>query len=387
MTAPHIGNTGMNDEDPESSRIWVAGYVVRDPARGPVQLAVAALARRRAPRAGRGRHLRHRHPRADPPPARARRHAGRHLLDRDRPRGAAGAGPRRRARWPAPNLSAEVCTPSRTSSRRWARSGSPSPPIDLGIKANTPRMMAERGIEVHVLPATATLDDVLAVTPDGLFFSNGPGDPAADDRQVELLQEALAGAAVLRDLLRQPALRPGARLRHLQADLRPPRHQPAGHGPHHRQGRGDRPQPRLRGGRAAGRARPTTPYGVATVSHVCLNDDVVEGLELATRRAAEGVLGAVPPGGRRRSARRGVPLRPVRDLMEARGPLATARGSRHVRADAEARGHPQRPGHRLRPDRDRPGLRVRLLGHPGLPGATARRASGSSWSTPTRPRS
>ena len=34
MTAPHIGNTGVNDEDPESDRIWVAGYVVRDPARG-----------------------------------------------------------------------------------------------------------------------------------------------------------------------------------------------------------------------------------------------------------------------------------------------------------------------------------------------------------------
>ena len=35
MTAPHIGNTGVNDEDPESGRIWVAGYVVRDPARRP----------------------------------------------------------------------------------------------------------------------------------------------------------------------------------------------------------------------------------------------------------------------------------------------------------------------------------------------------------------
>ncbi len=55
-----------------------------------------------------------------------------------------------------------------------------------------------------------------------------------------------------------------------------------------------------------------TPYGVATVSHLCLNDDVVEGLELrdADRRAG-GVLRAVPPGGSRRTARRGLPLRPV----------------------------------------------------------------------------
>ena len=59
-----------------------------------------------------------------------------------------------------------------------------------------------------------------------------------------------------------------------------------------------------------------TPYGVATVSHVCLNDDVVEGLELRDADGdAEELLGAVPPRGRRRPARRGVPVRPVRDLM------------------------------------------------------------------------
>src|SRR5690348_17970681 len=64
--------------------------------------------------------------------------------------------------------------------------------VDLGIKGMTPALMAERGIEVHVLPATATLDEVRAVQPDGLFFSNGPGDPAATTHQVELLQGALA---------------------------------------------------------------------------------------------------------------------------------------------------------------------------------------------------
>ena len=159
--------------------------------------------------------------------------------------------------------------------------------VDLGIKANTPRMMSERGIEVHVLPATSSLEDVLAVEPDGLFFSNGPGDPAATTSQVELLQGALeAGLPVLRDLLRQPALRPRPRVRHLQAQVRPPRHQPAGDGPHDRQGRGHRAQPRLRGRRPA-RGVHTTPYGEVTVSHVCLNDDVVEGLEL---RSPDGAL-------------------------------------------------------------------------------------------------
>ena len=59
----------------------------------------------------------------------------------------------------------------------------------------TPRRMAERGIEVHVLPATATLADVLAIEPDGVFFSNGPGDPAASTGPVELLRGVLLAAA------------------------------------------------------------------------------------------------------------------------------------------------------------------------------------------------
>ncbi|HYY10683.1 MAG TPA: carbamoyl phosphate synthase small subunit, partial [Kineosporiaceae bacterium] len=63
--------------------------------------------------------------------------------------------------------------------------------VDLGIKAMTPRRMAERGIEVHVLPAAATLDDVVATGADGVFFSNGPGDPAASTGPVELLRGVL----------------------------------------------------------------------------------------------------------------------------------------------------------------------------------------------------
>ena len=63
--------------------------------------------------------------------------------------------------------------------------------IDCGIKAMTPHRMAERGIEVHVLPATSSFDDVLAVSPDGVFVSNGPGDPATADAQVALLRDVL----------------------------------------------------------------------------------------------------------------------------------------------------------------------------------------------------
>jgi carbamoyl-phosphate synthase small subunit len=63
--------------------------------------------------------------------------------------------------------------------------------IDLGIKAMTPVRFAERGVRVHVLPATATMEDVKAVNPDGFFMSNGPGDPATADNQVKLLRTVL----------------------------------------------------------------------------------------------------------------------------------------------------------------------------------------------------
>ena len=76
MTAPHIGNTGINDEDFESRRIWVDGYVVRDPARVHSSWRANAQPRRGAGGPGRRRHLRRRHPRPHPSPARARLHAG-----------------------------------------------------------------------------------------------------------------------------------------------------------------------------------------------------------------------------------------------------------------------------------------------------------------------
>ncbi len=94
QTAPHIGNTGVNDEDDESQRIWVAGYVVRDPARVPSNWRATRSLDDQLKAPGHRRHLRDRHPRADPAPARARRDAGRDL-DRDpRPGRAAGQGAR-----------------------------------------------------------------------------------------------------------------------------------------------------------------------------------------------------------------------------------------------------------------------------------------------------
>ena len=169
--------------------------------------------------------------------------------------------------------------PSRTSSRRTASKRFTVAALDLGIKAMTPKRMAERGIEVHVLPATATLEEVLRGRAGRRLLlqrSGRPGDHRPPDRPAA--RRAGRGMPVLRHLLRQPGPRPGARPRHVQAEVRPPRHQPAGARPGHRQGRDHRAEPRVRRRRAARPETPTTPYGRAEVSHVCLNDDVVEGL-------------------------------------------------------------------------------------------------------------
>jgi carbamoyl-phosphate synthase small subunit len=279
MTAPHVGNTGMNDEDPESSRIWVAGYVVRDPAR----MSSSWRSRRSLGDALRDqgvvgisgidtraltRHLRERgamrvgisSTERDPEVLLERVRSSAEMLGAD--------------------LSDEVSTAQpyvvpAVGARRFTVAA-----LDLGIKANTPRMMAERGIETHVLPATATLDEVLAVTPDGLFFSNGPGDPAAANAQVALLREALAagipyfgicfgnqlfGRALGFDTYKLAYGHRGINQPVLDRTTGKVEVTAHNHG---------------FAVRAPLDAVTGTPYGEVSVSHVCLNDGVVEGLEL-----------------------------------------------------------------------------------------------------------
>jgi carbamoyl-phosphate synthase small subunit len=281
MTAPHIGNTGVNDEDPESSRIWVAGYVVRDPARLPSN-------------------WRSRRSLDDELKAQGvvgisgidTRALTRHL----RERGAMRVGissteddslvllerVRASAEMSGAELSSEVSTSAPYVVPAVGEKTLTVAALDLGIKAMTPHRMAERGIEVHVLPATATLDDVLATGADGLFYSNGPGDPAATTSQVELLQGALAegipyfGICFGNQLFGRALGFGTYKLKYGHRGIN---------------------QPVM--DRTTGKVEVTahnhgfavdaplntateTPYGVATVSHVCLNDDVVEGLELRT---------------------------------------------------------------------------------------------------------
>ncbi|MBC7633188.1 glutamine-hydrolyzing carbamoyl-phosphate synthase small subunit [Aeromicrobium sp.] len=191
MTAPHIGNTGINDEDFESRRIWVDGYVVRDPAR--VRSSWRANATLDETLEAQGvvgisgidtraltRHLRERGSmRAGISSASTDVDA---LLAR-----VAAAPPMKGA-----SFLADVTTPEAYIVPAVGDTRLRVAAIDLGIKGMTPRRMAERGIEVHVLPATATFEDIVAISPDGVFMSNGPGDPATADHAVDLLKQVLA---------------------------------------------------------------------------------------------------------------------------------------------------------------------------------------------------
>ena len=195
MTAPHIGNTGVNPDDEESRQIWVAGCVVRDPALRPSNWRSQGDLEQALAEAGvvgisgvdtraLTLHLRERGTMrvgifsgedalADPD-----------LLStvREAPQMAGSA------------LAAEVSTtePYVVSPPEGVPTRFRVVALDLGIKGMTPRLLAERGVEVHVLPSASSVQQVLDRRPDGVFFSNGPGDPATADHEVRMLQEVLA---------------------------------------------------------------------------------------------------------------------------------------------------------------------------------------------------
>jgi carbamoyl-phosphate synthase small subunit len=286
MTAPHIGNTGVNDEDPESRRIWVAGYVVRDPARVPSSWrSVRTLDEELRTQGVVGisgvdtraltRHLRERGAmrvgisttETDPEALLAR------VLESGQMAGT--------------ELAAEVSTAEAYLVPAQGEKRFTVAALDLGIKAMTPQRMAERGIDVHVLPATSSLEDVLAVQPDGLFFSNGPGDPAATTAQVELLQGALErglpyfGICFGNQLFGRALGFGTYKLKYGHRGINQPvMDRTTGKVEVTAHNHGFAVDAPLEGST-------TTPYGEASVSHVCLNDDVVEGLEL---RDADGRL-------------------------------------------------------------------------------------------------
>lgn len=191
-TAPQIGNTGWNDEDDESTKVWVSGYVVRDPARiasnwrstrslDEVLVEQAVVGISGVDTRSLTRHIRERGA------MRAGVFSGADLADVDHMVGRV----REIEQMKGADLARDVTTKEtyvvKADGERRFRVAA----LDLGIKSNTPRMMAARGIETHVLPASATLDDILAIEADGVFLSNGPGDPATQDHAVALTKSVL----------------------------------------------------------------------------------------------------------------------------------------------------------------------------------------------------
>ncbi|MFD4562294.1 glutamine-hydrolyzing carbamoyl-phosphate synthase small subunit [Streptomyces sp. NPDC058469] len=286
MTAPHIGNTGVNDEDSESQRIWVAGYVVRDPARVPSNwrsrrsldeelrnqgvVGISGIDTRALTR-----HLRERGA------MRVGIFSGPSLPDDD----AMLAEVRQAPEMTGADLSAEVATKETYVVPAIGEKKFTVAAVDLGIKGMTPHRMAERGIEVHVLPATATVEDVYAVQPDGVFFSNGPGDPATADHPVAVMQAVLERGTPLFGIcfgnqILGRALGFGTyKLKYGHRGINQPvQDRTTGKvevTAHNHGFAVDAPLDKVS----------DTPYGRAEVSHVCLNDQVVEGLRLLDRPA------------------------------------------------------------------------------------------------------
>ena len=288
MTAPHIGNTGVNDEDPESRRIWVSGYVVREPAR----IASSWRARRSLDEELATQGI----------PGIAitgTRALTRHLRERGAMRAAIAADGDPRALMDRVLASPSMLGADLAREVSTAEPYTVEPPpatgvryrvtaVDLGIKAATPRSMAQRGCRVRVLPATSTAAEILATDPDGVFFSNGPGDPAAAGYAVDALRGVLAqgvplfgiclGSQILGRALGLGTykLRFGHRgINQPVKDLATGRVQITSHNHGFAVALPDT-EP---GGPFE------TPFGRAQVSHINLNDGVVEGLRLLDRPA------------------------------------------------------------------------------------------------------
>ena len=193
MTAPHIGNTGVNSEDYESERIWVSGFVVRNPSPAPSNwrssgsLEQALIDSDVVGIAG-----------IDT------RALTRHIRDRGAMRVGIFSGVdltreemvvrvRKSAPMEGAFLAADVSTkktyivkPPANIKTRFKVAA-----IDLGIKGATPKYLAKLGVEVHVMPLTTTFADIEKLKPDGVFLSNGPGDPASMVDVISMVRSVL----------------------------------------------------------------------------------------------------------------------------------------------------------------------------------------------------
>ena len=279
QTAPQIGNTGWNGEDDESARIQVAGYVVRDPARRPSNwratgslddalraqgvVGVAGIDTRAAVR-----HLR------EHGAMRAGVFSGSALAAEEELVARVRASPQMEGAdlYGAVTTSERYVVPA-VGERRFVVAA-----LDVGIKYNTPRMLAARGVEVHVLPAHTPIEQIDELRPDGFFLANGPGDPATADGPVALTRQVLErriplfGICFGNQILGRALGRGTYKLRYGHRGINVPVVE-------HATGRVAITS-QNHGFAVAGEAGEVfrTPYGTARITHTCPNDGCVEGL-------------------------------------------------------------------------------------------------------------
>lgn len=292
MTAPHIGNTGINGQDDESARIWVSGFVVRDPARRPSNwrstgslddylrrwnvVGISGVDTRALTR-----HLRERGAmRVGIFSGNAADHDVETLL--------------LKVRSSAPMQGADLCGEVSTTQPYVVSAVGEERfrvvSIDLGIKAQTPRSMADRGITSIVVPSTTTVDDVMDHQPDGVFLSNGPGDPATAAHTIATLQQLLDqrvpifGICFGHQLLGRALGLQTYKLKYGHRGINQPViDRQTGHveiTAHNHGFAVTAPS-----GDARNDPGFATRWGRAEVTHVCLNDNVVEGLRLIDQPA------------------------------------------------------------------------------------------------------
>jgi carbamoyl-phosphate synthase small subunit len=202
MTYPHIGNYGINDEDAESARPWVEGFVIR--ALSPIasnfrsQETLEAYLRRHGIVALDGIDTRaltltlRRHgcmraglstTEADPTRLWERVRAAPDIMGRDLVKEVTCEAP---YDWPGRGQGAEG-----------RGQGAKIVVMDFGVKRNILRQLASRGCQVRVVPATTTAEEVLAQRPDGVVLSNGPGDPAAVTYAIDTIRQLLGRVPML----------------------------------------------------------------------------------------------------------------------------------------------------------------------------------------------
>ena len=191
MTAPHIGNTGMNSLDEESSQIWVSGFVVRNPSavvsnwRSERTLEEDLIAQSVVGISGVDTRALTRHLR-DRGAMKVGIFSGTDLSTEEMVTQVRASGSMSGA-----YLTKDVSTTEKYVVPAIGEKKFTVAALDLGIKAATPRSMAQRGIEVHVMPFDTTFADIQQLNPDGVFISNGPGDPSTMNETVDLVREVL----------------------------------------------------------------------------------------------------------------------------------------------------------------------------------------------------